>query len=88
MEAPATETLIPLQHNQWKRKLLKKATNSDIAYWLERNRISRRCVRKGEVTNILMTMMHQEAIEQADNYFFAKIIQAKRMAFQDRHTDY
>ena len=28
--------------------------------------------------NILMRMMPQEALEQADNSFFAKIIRAKR----------
>ena len=40
MGAPRIETLIPLQRDQWKRKLLKNAANSDIAYWLEHNRIS------------------------------------------------
>ena len=34
-EAPNIETLIPLQRDRWKRKLLKKAANSDIAFWLE-----------------------------------------------------
>ena len=80
MEVLRKETLIPLQCDRWKRTLLKKARNSDIAYWLEHNRISRRCVQKGEVvTNILMRMMPQEELKQADNSFFAKIIRAKRM---------
>ena len=30
--APSTESLIPIQQNRWKRKLLKKAANSDIAF--------------------------------------------------------
>ena len=32
MEALSTETLIPLQRDRWKRKLLKKAANSDNAF--------------------------------------------------------
>ena len=32
-DAPRTETLIPPQRDRWKRKLLKKAASSDIAYW-------------------------------------------------------
>ena len=87
MEAPRTETLIPLQRDWWKQKVLKKTANSDIAYWLEHNRISRRCVRKGEVTNILMRMMPQETLEQADDSFFAKIIRAKRRIIQNGRTD-
>ena len=45
-------------------KLLKKAENSDIVYCLEHNRISRRCIRKGEVTNMLMTMLPREELDQ------------------------
>ena len=56
MEAPRTETLIPLQQDQWKLKLLKKAANSDIVYWLEHNRLSQQCLLHGRVSNILMSM--------------------------------
>ena len=87
MEASRIETLVPLQRDRWKRKFLKKAANLGIAYWLEHNRISRRCVWKGEVANILMTMMPQEALEQADNSIFAKIIRAQRTTIQDGCTD-
>ena len=63
------------------------ASNSDIAYWLKHNRISQRCVRNGEVTYILMTMIPQEELEQADHSFFAKIIRAKQTTIQDERTD-
>ena len=32
MEAPIFESIIPIQRDQWKRKLLKKAANPDIAF--------------------------------------------------------
>ena len=59
---------------------------------IEHNRIIRRCVRKGEVTNVLMRMKSQEKLEQTDNSFYGKIIRAKRttiklMAIQDVRTD-
>ena len=38
MDAPVVETLIPIQWDWWKWKLLKKAANSDIAFWLVRNK--------------------------------------------------
>ena len=70
---PRIESLISPQRDQKKRKLLKKAMNSDIAYWLEHNRITQRCVRKGDITNILMKMMMQEELENSDDIFFTKI---------------
>ena len=68
-------------------KILKKSANSDIAHWLEHNRISRRCVRKGEVTNILMRMMPRETLKQTDHNLFAKIIRTKQRTIQDGRTD-
>ena len=68
------ETLIPLQQDWWKQKLLKKIMNSDITYWLEHNRIYQRCVQKGEVTNILMGLVTQEELERAEISLFSKII--------------
>ena len=56
---PATTQLVEAE-------TLKKAVNLVIAYWLEHNIISQRCVWKGEVTNVLMTMMHPEELKQAD----------------------
>ena len=38
-------------------EIIEESSNLDIAYWLEQNRISRRCVWKGEVMNILMGSM-------------------------------
>ena len=68
--------------------LLKKTANLDIAYWLEHNRISQRCVRKVEVTNIPMTMMTQAAeLECFDKSFLTKIIRAKKMKIQDGCTN-
>ena len=87
MGAPTTDTLIPLKRDQWKWKLLKKAANLEIAYLLEHNIIPWRCVRKVEVTNILMTMIPQEELEQADNSFFAKIIWVKWTTVQYGRTD-
>ena len=87
VEAPRTETLIPLQRDRWKRKLLTKAANSDIVYWLEHNRISRRCVRKGGVLNILLIMMYPEELEQVDQRFFSKIVIAKRTIIHDGRMD-
>ena len=63
MDAPRTETLIPLQRDQWKLKLLKEAANLDIAYWLEHNNITQRCVQKKKIMNILMRLMMQEELE-------------------------
>ena len=52
MEAPSIETLITLQQDRWKWKLLKKAANSDIAFWLEQNRTTRRFVQRRGVSDI------------------------------------
>ena len=88
MDAPRTETPITLQRDQWERKLLKKAGNSDIAYWLEQNRITQRCDWKGEVTNMLMRLtMQEEIVEQSDKSFFTKIERAKRTTIRDRRTN-
>ena len=78
MEAPSIETPIPLQRDRWKRKLLKKAANSDIAFWLEHNRISRQCVRRRGVTNILTSLGQSEELKQANISFLATILRAKR----------
>ena len=56
MEAPSIESLIPIQQDQWKRKLLKIAANSDIAFWLEHNRTRRRIVQQGRNSNIVATL--------------------------------
>ena len=64
-----------------------KAANADIAYWLKHNRISRRCVRRGGVPNIIMTMMHTEELEQVDQRFFSKKVRAKRRIIHDGRMD-
>ena len=87
IDAPRTETLIPLQHDRWKRRLLKKSANSDVAHWLEHNRITQRCVWKGEVTNILMRLTTQEELERSDHSFFTKVIRAKRTTVRDGRTN-
>ena len=51
------------------------------------NRISRRYVRKGGITNILLIMMHPAELEQADHRFFSKIVRAKRTLIQDGRMD-
>ena len=87
MEAPSIETLIPLQRDRWKRKLLKKAANSNIAYWLENNKATRQIIQQGGVSNILMSMGQLEELKQANTSFLAKILQAKCTMFQDGRTD-
>ena len=83
MEAPRIKTLIPFQRDRWKRKPPKKAANSDIAFWLKRNRTTRQIVQRGGVLNIRMTMMHTEELKQANTSFLEKILHAKRTTIQD-----
>ena len=84
MDAPRTETLIPLQRDWWKRKLLKKAANSDIA---SGQNTTESLEDASEVMNILMRMMTQAELESSDNSFFTKIIQAKQTKIQDCHAN-
>ena len=56
MDAPIVETLIPIQRDRWKRKLLKKAANSDIAFWLVHNKTRRNLVQRRRVPNIVTTL--------------------------------
>ena len=87
MEAPIIETLIPIQRGRWKRKLLKKAANSDIAFWLEHNRTRRKIVQQGRVLNIVVTLTSPEELTAANTSFLAKIVHAKRTTFQDGRMD-
>ena len=87
MKAPRTEILIPPQRDQQKRILLKKAVNSDIAYWLAHNKISRQRVWQGGVSNILMSLGQPEELKQANIGFIKKILRVKRTTIQDGQTD-
>ena len=87
MRAPNIETLIPLQQDQWKWKLQKKAANLDIAFWIEHNSKTLQIVQQGGVPNILMFLGCPKEIKQANTRFLAKMIRAKRMAILDGRTD-
>ena len=73
----------PTPPRQMEAETLKEAANSDIAYWLEHNRISRQC----GVSNILMSLGQPAESEQANRSFLAKILRSKRTAIQDGRTD-
>ena len=73
MEAPIVESIIPIQRDRWKRKLLKKAVYSDIAFWIESNRTQRKIVQRGLVPNIVVTMISPEELTAANARFLAKI---------------
>ena len=83
MEAPIIESIIPIQQDQWKWKLLNKVANSDIAFWLEHNRTRRKIVQQGRVPNIVVTLTSPEELAAANTSFLAKLIHAKRATFQD-----
>ena len=68
-------------------KPLKKAANSDIAFWLEHNNKTRQIVQRGGVPNILLSLGSPEEIQQANTSFLAKIIRAKRTTILDGRTD-
>ena len=87
LEAPSTESCIPIQRDRWKRKLLKKAVNSDIAFWLEHNRSRRRIAQQGKISNIVETPTENEELEAANASFCTKILHAKRTVFQDGRMD-
>ena len=87
MEAPIFESIIPIQQDQWKRKLLKKAANSNIAFWLEHNRTRRKIVQWGRDLNIVVTMTSPEELTAASTRFLAKIAQAKHTTIQDGRMD-
>ena len=87
MEAPSIETLIPIQRDRWKRKLLKKAANLDIAFWLEHNRIRRKIVQQGRIPNIVETLTQSEALAAANANILSKILRAKRTTIQVGRTD-
>ena len=53
MDSPNVKTLIPIQQERWKRKLLKKAANSDIAFWRVHNKTQRKLVQRRRVPNIV-----------------------------------
>ena len=87
MDAPIVETLIPIQQDQWKRKLLKKAANSDIVFWLVHTRTWRKIVQIGRVPNIVATLASPEELAAAHTRFITKIAKAKSMALQDGRRD-
>ena len=47
MEAPRIESLIPIQQDRWKWKLLKRAANSNIAFLLEHNSTTQKSYSEG-----------------------------------------
>ena len=87
MDAPIVETLIPIQRDQWKRKLLKRAANSDIAFWLVHNKTQRKLVQRGRFLNIVTTLSEPEDLAAAYTRFITKIAKAKRMTLQDGWRD-
>ena len=87
MEAPSEESLIPIQQDRWKQKLLKKAANSDIAFWLKHNRTRRKIVQWRKVLNIVATLTEPEALKAANTSFFATILHAKCTMVQDGRMD-
>ena len=87
IEAPIIESIIPIQQDQRKWKLLKKAANSDIAFWLEHNRTRRKIVQRGRVPNIVVTLTSPDELAAANNSFLAKILHAKRTISQDGRMD-
>ena len=87
MDAPNVETLIPIQRDRWKRKVLKKAANSDIAFWLVHNRTRRRIVQRGKVPNIVITLTSSDDLAAANTRFITKIAKAKQTTLQDGRRD-
>ena len=87
MDTPSIEILIPIQQDRWKRKLLKKAANSDIAFWLEHNRTTRNIVQRRKVSNIVVTLTSSEELAAANTRFLTKITQAKCTTLQDVFMD-
>ena len=70
-----------------KQKLLKKAANLDIAFWLEHNRTRSKIVQQGRVSNKVVTLTQPEALAAANTSFLATILHAKRTAIQDGRMD-
>ena len=87
MEAPSIEALIPIQRDRWKREIPKKAVNSEIVFWLEHNRTRRKIVQRGRVSNKVATLTQPEALVAANTSFLAKMLHARRTAFQDGRMD-
>ena len=91
MEAHITESLrariVPIQRDRWRRKILQRAANSDIAFWLEHNIKRRNIIRRRKTSNIVMTMIPPAELEAADDRFLAKIVHARRTTIQDGRMD-
>ena len=82
MDAPIVETLIRIQWDQWKRKLLKKAANSDIAFWLVHNKTWRKLVQRGRFPNIVTALTPPEDLAAAYTKLIMKIAKANSWGFR------
>ena len=87
LNATNVDTLIPIQRDRWKRKLLKKAANSDIAFWLVHNKTWRKLVQRGGVQTIVATLTSPEDLATEYIRFITKIAKAKRMTLQVGRRD-
>ena len=66
---------------------MKRAANSDIAFWLEHNKTWRKLVQRGRFLNIVKTLTSPEDLAAAHTRFITKIAKAKRMTLQDGWRD-
>ena len=87
MKAPIIESIISIQQDLWKQKLLKKAANLGITFWLEHNRTRRKKVQQGKVPDKVVTLTLPEELTAANNRFLAKIVHTKRTMLQDGRMD-
>ena len=66
---------------------MKKAANSDIAFWLVHNKTRGNLVQRRRVSNIVTALTEHEDLAAAHTRFITKIAQAKRMTLQDGRRD-
>ena len=66
---------------------MKRAANSDIAFWLAHNKTPRKIVQRGRFPNIVMTLTPHEDLAAAHTKFITKMAKAKCMTLQDGQRD-
>ena len=78
LNAPRTESLVPIHNNRSMQKDITRATTETIATWIQRQTVLRRKIRNNKQTSIISTFTSEEKLLEADRNFHRKIIAARR----------
>ena len=77
IDAPRTETLVPIHYTGTLKRDITRATSETIATWLHRQRQLRKQIRDNQKTSLITHFLSEDTLKEADQSFHGKLLAAQ-----------